>query len=131
MIISTAPPAATPTQTGTWQASQAGVTANSSTYHHLNTPRNSSLQVPSTRPFSNRGGFRMATLTVDTSRPVCVEFMPSSVSVGQAEPNVPDWLALETKLREKYRDIDDDSKHQLPVKERTKLPLKGCWCIAY
>lgn len=53
------------------------------------------------------------------------------IQQGQTEePQEPDWLILEKKLRQKYNDSTKD-KERLEMEERTNLPLRGRWCSAY
>ncbi|EXJ78230.1 hypothetical protein A1O3_09391 [Capronia epimyces CBS 606.96] len=47
-----------------------------------------------------------------------------------AQDPVPDWLALEQKLRERYGN-DPTEEKMLTLERKTKVPLRGRWCSAY
>jgi len=48
------------------------------------------------------------------------------------EQVLPDWLALEEKLRANFNTVklNGDEEHLVP-KEKYPLPLRGRWCSAY
>ncbi|PGH01869.1 hypothetical protein AJ79_07806 [Helicocarpus griseus UAMH5409] len=71
-------------------------------------------------------------LPTPTSSKADVETSSLAPAENPGEDAKPDWLALEEKLRAKFRSVNiNDGDPKASSNKRTKLPLGGRWSSAY